>query len=841
MKRFLMLLALVGLAATLWAVPAKPGLKKTVTGADGREMTVMLRGDETFHYYITTDGKPVRKQADGTWVEDTRDVKALWKAASQKRNAQRMKLAERVHKAMKAPKRVGGSVAGSGSKKGLLILVNFLDVKMQSGSTQEVFDRMLNGLNNPYGQNHGSVREFFRDQSYGAFDIEFDVVGPVTVSKNMADYGKNEGGEDGNDTAAGAMIKEACNLVKDKVDFADYDWDGNGEVENIYVTYAGYGEADGGEPETIWPHQWDLVSATGSGLKLDGVTISTYACGAELNGDGDISGIGTMCHEYSHCLGLPDFYVTDYDEHPDMLEWSLMSSGSYNGNGFCPAGYTAYERWFSGWLDPVELTEGYNVSNMEPIEEKAEAYIIYNDKNRNEYYMLANHQQKGWDTYAAGHGMMVLHVDYDKDIWGDNAVNTYITSSDVSEYGYSKTNDHQRMIVIPAGGDFATGKYSDGSTYYKASKADLWPGSKNKTALTDTSTPKAALYNANTDGQKLMHKPIEDITEVDGLISFRFMGGIPVDVPEDLATSNVSNTSFKVTWTGVENVASYNLKITEKDENSVPATYVKLTAAPDDWEGQYLIVYEAGKVAMNGGLTDKLDVVENTVGVTINNKEIARTTEADAASFTISKTSDGKYSIKGQGGLYMGHTGSNNGLASSSNEIYTNTLSFDGSDATVRSSAGFYLRYNKTSGQDRFRYFKPSTYTNQQPIALYKAQGAPEASEVFTDITGTSYTFTNLTPETQYTVQVQAVDGDGNTSAWSEVVSVTTLAGPVEPTYAKGDVNGDGSVTIADVTVLVNIILSTADGNERADVNGDGNVTIADVTELVNIILGRVQ
>ena len=820
-----MLLALVGLAATLWAVPAKPGLKKTVTGADGREMTVMLRGDETFHYYITTDGKPVRKQADGTWVEDTRDVKALWKAAKAKRNYHRQQLAEHMRRVMKAPARIGQKNDWTGKKKGLLILVNFKDWEMvNKDGSKAIFDQMLNGINKPYGDNHGSVREYFKAQSYDQFDVEFDVVGPYTLKYNMSHYGGND--SQGNDKAPEEMIYEACNLADSDVNFANYDWDGDGEVENIYVTYAGFGEASGADDDTIWPHQYQLSGADLE-LELDGVKIDTYACGAELNGTSGtkIDGIGTMCHEYSHCLGLPDFYDIDYSGGHGMFDWDVMDGGSYNDDGYCPAAYTAYEREFCGWLTYTELTSGTNITDMPNIEDNPVAYVVRNDGHTDEYYVLANHQQKGWNKAEAGHGMLIIHVDYDKTVWENNGPN------DVA--------NRQRMTIIPADNKFDYETY-DGDKYYYGNQGDLWPY-KNTTALTDTSTPKAALYNANTDGQKLMHKPIEDITEVDGLISFRFMGGIPVDVPEDLATSNVSNTSFKVTWTGVEDVASYNLKITEKDENAVPATYVKLTAAPDDWEGQYLIVYEAGKVAMNGGLTDKLDVVENTVGVTINNKEIARTTEADAASFTISKTSDGTYSIKGQGGLYMGHTGSNNGLASSSNEIYTNTLSFDGSDATVRSSAGFYLRYNKTSGQDRFRYFKPSTYTNQQPIALYKAQGAPEASEVFTDITGTSYTFTDLTPETQYTVQVQAVDGDGNTSAWSEAVSVTTLAEPVEPTYAKGDVNGDGSVTIADVTVLVNIILSTADGNERADVNGDGNVTIADVTELVNIILGRVQ
>ena len=569
MRKTCTLLAALGMTLGAWAVPAKRFVTTTVQMSDGTTQVVTLRGDETFHYYTTPDGRAVRENADGTWEMDTRDVKALHAAALARRNAHRQQLAEKTRRHF-APRRAGASTTTGETKRGLLILVNFANLKMKNGSnSKDIFDQMLNAIGNPYGKNYGSVREFFRAQSYGQFDVEFDVVGPVTVSQTMSYYGKDVNGE-GGDKAPEEMVMEACRLVDDEVNFADYDWDGDGEVENIYVTYAGYGQASGASSSTIWPHQWTISEATGtyddkgqfvpgSPLTLDGVHIDTYACGSELAGTSGstIDGIGTMCHEYSHCLGLPDFYDSANQTNFGMGTWSIMDTGCYNGDGFCPAGYTSYERWFSGWLEPVELSQGTTVSGMKDIEENPEAYIIYNDANHDEYYLLENHQLKGWDKSAYGHGLLVLHVDYDQTAWYENKVNT--------------TKSRQRMTIIPADNEASTGgDYLDVTQL----AGDPFPGTKKKTELTDESTPKASLNRVNTDGKKLMHKPITDITEAGGLISFKFMGGEQapalVDVPvlEDELTENVDYSYSYLTarWGEVENAVSYDLQYSYTQE-----------------------------------------------------------------------------------------------------------------------------------------------------------------------------------------------------------------------------------------------------------------------------------
>lgn len=500
MKRLSLILFLLSLTSAAMAVPARR-VSKTVCLTDGSVVTVQLRGDEAFHYWVTPEGIPMRELENGCWEKNPADVRALHQSRLEQRNAIRQSRAAKVQKAMHAARAPYLSTENS-IKKGLLILVNFKDKEMASGEkTNEVFNQMLNATGNPYGKNYGSVREYFRSQSYGKFDIEFDVVGPVTVSREMKYYGENINGKEGEDKRPYEMVREACLLVDDLVDFSDYDWDGDGEVENIYVTYAGYAEAAGAPADCIWPHQWYL-SGVGKTLQLDGVTIDTYACGAELSGSKGttIEGIGVMCHEYSHCLGLPDFYDTEGSNF-GMDCWSILDYGCYNGDGYRPAGYTAYERWFCGWLEPVELTDGCFVQNMKNIEHYPEAYVIYNDKQRAEYYLLANHQQVDWDADAYGHGLMILHVDFNEWSWYNNVVNTIAS--------------RQRMTIIPA----------DDNLTMTSLATDLWPSRRNKTELTDSSTPAATLYNANTDGKKFMHKPITKIRESNGAISFTFKGG----------------------------------------------------------------------------------------------------------------------------------------------------------------------------------------------------------------------------------------------------------------------------------------------------------------------------
>lgn len=824
MKKILSLILALGFVTAVMAIPAKPGSVK-VKNSDGTTLTISLRGDESFHFYVTEDGIPVRQNEQGDWVKDERDVNALWQAANARRNEHRFELAQRVHRAMKAPRRVGVVTDEEHvTKKGLLILVNFSDVKFKNTSekTHSIFSQMVNGIDNPYGKNRGSVREYFRDQSYHQFDIEFDVVGPVTVSKTMKYYGEND--SEGNDKHPEEMVIEAIQLVDGEINFADYDWDGDGEVENIYVTYAGYGEAyAGSNSNTIWPHQWQLSQGASGPYRTDNVQIDTYACGSELYGvsGSTIEGIGTMCHEYSHCLGLPDFYDIDYKGNVDMADWSLMASGCNNNDGFTPCSYTAYERWFSGWLEPKELTTGYFVTDMKPIEDEPEAYIIYNDNNHNEYYMLANHQKKGWDIYNKGHGMMILHVDYSKTAWYNNRVNT--------------TKNHPRMAIIPADNEL-----KKQGEYYVADAGDLWPGTKKKTALTDSSTPAASLYNANTDGKKFMHKPITAISEANGLISFTFMGGeSSVLAPTDLATAVVSSTGFTAQWGAVEGAVSYNLTLTEEydDGQGDDADLLEAIRIYDNFANFYMS--STASADGNQDLKSNLDTYTLTPGWT--GEKIYRglfgaklgTSSAKGYITTPSlHNASGKatayinaldwfnYSAYMQSGNYSPDGSSIDVILqdATGNELQKKTVKapdaaslredeypefivsfknvpelFKICISTTTGGKRIYLQYvivfdgnfildqinTLFSSDEGVKTYAP-TFHRQCPVGL--ATMAPKREIVSTttqyvNIRETSYVFTNLKPGAQYTYVVQAVDSEGKKSAWSNPVTITLPEG----------------------------------------------------------------
>ena len=544
------------------AVPAKRGIWKNLTLKDGSQVTATLTGDEHVNYYLTNDGKAIQRIDEEYQFVD----RASLEVERQQRVAER--------NCARAARRVGTAPEGGykGQKKGLVILVQFTDVKFtyDRATFEDYFNKV--GYSN-YGM-HGSVHDYFYEQSYGQFDLEFDVVGPVSVTSKASYYSTD------NKRVAG-MVNTLCKNVDDQVDFSKYDWDGDGTVDQVYVIYAGWGAAQGAE-NTIWPHEW-TVRASGSQYQTkEGVLIDTYGISCELMGSSgtNIDGIGTSCHEFSHCLGLPDFYDTrDNGTNFGMHVWSLMDYGCYNGdnNGQCPSGYTAYERWFAGWLEPTELNSSCQIANMPAIETNPVAYIMYNEKEKNEYYLLANHQQTGFDESQFGHGLLVLHVDYDASAWSGNTVNN--------------TSGHERMTIIPADNVRKTSAAS--------LAGDPFPGTRNMSELTDDSTPAATLYNENLDGTKLMGKPLTGIVEADGLITFNVLGGVYVEPPVVAVASNITETSFRANWQSCPDAQDYTICLTQTIASDNPWDFLMIEDHFDNFEANY-----AGNTDLSNQLDD---------------------------------------------------------------------------------------------------------------------------------------------------------------------------------------------------------------------------------------------
>lgn len=803
MNRIVTFILCILFSFRLYAIPAKPGVTRIVTKADGTSFCLHLCGDETFHYYVDDSGQPYRRSIDGTWMPDFRDVKAIRSSAAARRNASRVHLAQHMRRAMKAPAHIGELPAGMATKKGLLILVNFKDKQMVHGDdSKRIFDQMLNGLNDSYGENYGSVREYFRDQSYGQFDITFDVVGPVTVSQNMSHYGANDSNNGDQDVNPEAMIVEAIQLADSDVNFADYDWDGDGEVENIYVTYAGYGEAQGAEDDTIWPHAWSLRESGLGAQIVDGVKVSTYACGSELNGNSGtkIDGIGTMCHEYSHCLGLPDFYDTDYSGGHGMFSWDLMDSGSYNNDGYCPAGYTAYEREFCGWLIYKELQPNTRVNDMPNIEDNAEAYVIYNEANRNEYYLLANHQRKGWNKFQAAHGMLVIHVDYNKTVWNDN-----------------KPNDdpsRQRMTIVPADDTFDYLTLSSGKKHYYANSGDTYPGSSGNTELTDISKPAAKLYNANVDGRKYLHKPITDISETDGLISFSFMKeSVVLEVPVfDEEKTTQYGAFIHLVWNQVEEAVSYDISYTmneassegqENEENEGNEIDDAVLDALTFWESfDHFFAEEDGSADLGNNLnlyTEETGWIGEKVFKGIYGAKLGSGSKGGYLTTPTYTSSSGTLTLYLLAFKWMSLNGKIDDselvvslLDSSGKEVSSQTITpKDIDDVTYQLltfsdvPSSYKIKMATTEGAKRV-YLSgilafDGSFTEEQIAPILETSSVEEPDEVpdpqtviLRGITTNDYWLTDLPLNTTVTVSVRAVGDEDNLSAWSEPYTFET-------------------------------------------------------------------
>ena len=424
-------------ATLLWAKPARRGAL-VVTQEDGSEMVVYQHGDERFHWTTNEAGEWIEQDANGKWQR----VPALSEEQIQaRREASKFAHAEQAQR--RKPSATQTAVETNIAEHGLVILVNFSDQAFKA--TQAEMDSMHNGYN--YSRDYsyeynrvtydihteGSARQYFYDASFGQYNPKFDVVGPVTVSQKYSYYGSND--YNGNDKHAEQMVYEACLLVDSlypEIDFSTYDNNGDGEMDYVYVVYAGYGEADGGSKNTIWPHSY-WITYGGYNLTIDGVKIDKYACGNEVSATSkQHDGIGTFVHEFGHVLGLPDLYgTTSSATHRTLGDWDVMDYGTYNNDGNNPPTYSAYERFFFGWLTPTLIPDTalltlhalYSTNEAFLISPHDRHNLIGNDPDTTVFYLIENRQPNIWDDYLEGHGMMLTKVQYDYDKWYYNRVN----------------------------------------------------------------------------------------------------------------------------------------------------------------------------------------------------------------------------------------------------------------------------------------------------------------------------------------------------------------------------------------------------------------------------------
>ncbi len=579
-----LLLGVVSFSVSLsaMAVPAKPGLLK-MTQPDGTELNVRLVGDEFHHYYLSEDGYYLVNDHDTFYYADVdaagltvrSDIKAtpaarrsaeakaylsgvdmgrvnhtmqLAAQAGTSRMAQTVNIARPAFATGSGQMRAtagpglfpGTHFPAMGKQKGLVILVEYKDVKMTLTDAHDYFSRMLNepGFSD-YGGT-GSAVDFFRESSMGQFDPEFDVYGPVTLSRNRSYYGGNDWY--GNDQHPAAMVTEALALLDATVDFSQYDRDGDGYVDNVFIFYAGRGEASGGSADTVWPHAWTVEAGEGYSPQHDGVYVSRYACSNEYE-SGRPDGVGTFIHEFSHVMGLPDLYATSYTSSFTPGSWSCMDYGPYNNDGCTPPLYGAFERYALGWMEPLEISGPVNAT-LEPISTN-KAGIVRTSK-ANEFFLFENRQKTGWDAYIPGHGMLVWHVDYNESVWDSNKVNN--------------TPSHQYVDIEEA----------DGSQSEYSRDGDAFPGTSHKTSFTDTTNPSMKTWSGQSLG-----KPITDIAEAGGIITFKACGGSTEQLAPTVALEALDSddSGFTAAWQPVEG-GSYKLSVFTRPAEGDAVVYV---------------------------------------------------------------------------------------------------------------------------------------------------------------------------------------------------------------------------------------------------------------------------
>ena len=563
----------------LLAIVARPKVS-LYTQPNGYSLQNILKGDEFFHYRVSVDNFVLLSNADGylTYAESDstgvlvssgiiahnvnerteKELKFLKTIQPNLAFGPKVRSRARNIKMQKGMRKISSSIKKSSSvttTKYLVILVNFSDKSFSVPTPKQRYTEQFSAENYTTDGATGSVREYFKDNSMSNFEPEFDVFGPVTLSKTLAYYGANDA--DGNDLHPDEMVFDACQKLDGEINFADYDLDNDGVVDNVYVIFAGYTEAGGAAEDTIWPHAWEVSNTT----KLDGKTISSYSCSNELQGTSGvlIDGIGTACHEFSHSIGLPDFYDTDYEtngQSVDIDSWSLMASGCYNNNSLTPPFYTGIEREILGWGTATELTTPSNCT-LNSIGNNQ--YCKITTKTPGEFYILENRQQTSWDTFLYHHGMLIYHIDTSDGYisrWYDNTINAY--------------SNHQCADLVEADGVAVSYNGSNEAAWLSSLKGDVFPGTSNITSFTDTTTPSSKSWNNATT-----EKPVTDITENDGVISFKFMGGESIFGDyKALDATDVTTNSFTANWNAGVNATKYFLNVYTKSDSGSALTAI---------------------------------------------------------------------------------------------------------------------------------------------------------------------------------------------------------------------------------------------------------------------------
>ena len=565
------------------AVPAVPWPVEK-TQPDGSKITVYLKGDEKVNWMESLDGYTLMYDAQKYIVYAEQDTDKNMVPSKNKLSAvsiaphgvkkgifyspAQVKILKQIWEITDdpAPQRAGVTV---GSRKALCVLMGFSDKAFEKPKSE--LETLFNQLDLYPGNNSskGSVRDFFRENSYGQLDLTVTLAGPYTAPNTREYYATRE-------REFAKLAAEAADVDIDYRDFA-----AGSNLETFHILFAGYGDESIGNGKQIWSHKWQLSSP----LTLDGIRVSVYSCSPELRGNSgnNTTYIGVICHELSHVFGSPDYYDIDGNDsggnYTGSGNWDLMANGSWNDNGRQPAHINMFQKILYGWVTPVELITYTTITGMQPSAQQPEAYTIKANAN-GELYVLENRQQVDFDASLPGHGLLIWHVH-------QNAL---------SGNGNNKGHPQQMYPVvasssyaIPAGTVVSYGSINSGGTPF--------PGTGNKTAFTATTTPSMFTWA----GLEPIAKPLTAITESGKNISFRFLDGPAVPVTN--LQGNEIDGNVTLTWTAPDHAEVLGYKIYRDGalqftiNNKTTTTYTQIGVANGTYVYGVSAFYEVSESA----------------------------------------------------------------------------------------------------------------------------------------------------------------------------------------------------------------------------------------------------
>ena len=486
-KIILTLLSLACTALTAFAIPANP-TPVPYTQPDGTQIMIVKHGDEWHHWVTDESGNTLVLDKDGYYRPATAQQKAAQSAAAKVAAEKRMRINE-----LRKSSAASSYDMTHGERKIPVVLLEFPNKTFNStystSSPKTAFYNLLNQKGYSDNGGKGSVKDYYEENSSGAFSPSFDVYGPVTVNSSYATYGSND--DSGNDTQPELAFYEACQKLDNEIDFSKYDYDNDGDVDMILFYYAGYGEADYSDANTIWPHQSHMMY---SGIEnvannsFDGKRVNRYFCTSELQYSFGtmMAGIGTTAHEFGHSLGLPDMYDTNDSTDGSAgatYSFDIMCSGSYNSNQTCPPYFNAEERVMLGWMDQIPDIPTSGTITINPISDN----VAYKTPTatEGEYFVYECREKQGWDAAIPSAGLIVYHVDKARSrhvtIYGSYTFTPYNlwTNWDYAN-AINCNGSHPCFYIVPAANktsyNYSGSSFAFGSGSYTTYSPSDWNG-----------------------------------------------------------------------------------------------------------------------------------------------------------------------------------------------------------------------------------------------------------------------------------------------------------------------------------------------------------------------------